>query len=1367
MLSKQCLFSILNLFFSFCSLSQNHISFKHIKYEDGLSNSTIECIYQDSRGFIWFGTRDGLNRYGGNHQLKIFRYESNNPNSISDNYITCMVEDSNGKLWVGTTNGLNCFDQISGKFIKYKHNNNPNSISNSYITSIIKDKNNEIWISTLEGGINQYIRKSNSFKSYRNSSSNKNSIQSNTVNCLFEDTHGKIWLGTNSGLQYFVKQNETFYTPLIANTINSSVTAISEDKSGNIIIGTMNDGLYFFNESSNSIKHLQHSKFNNTSLSSNLIKSILVTQKGNIWIGTVNGGLDLFNSINNSFFNYHYEIDNINSLSQRTVSALFEDNQENLWIGTHRGGVNLYMPKAYKFNLYQQQKNKNSISYSDIRSFCEDNSGNIWIGTDGGGLNLFNRTTKIFSKFNTKINNTTLSDEILGITQDSYGNIWLATWGDGLYLFNQSTKSFSRFQHNKNEPNSISSNFIQAIFEDSKKRLWVATYYGGLNLMDFKNKKFTRITKSASNKTALNGNNIVSINEDTKGNIWIGTDDGGLNCLQQQTGEFNHYFNYEEKKPDLRVIFIDKQGSVWVGQKGLYQYDSNTDTFLMFTNMAGLNTEFIKAIKQDNNGLFWIATSNGLTQYNIKHHTFRKYNNADGLQGIEFEANASLKTKDGELFFGGVNGFNSFYPQNIINNSFIPPVYITDFQLSEGEQISSLDKEISFVDEIKLNYQQTTFNILFTALNYTIPENNQFQYQLEAWDKSWVVANKDQKASYVNVKPGTYIFKVKASNNDGIWNDTIQKITIVITPPFWNTLWFKLLIVILIIAFIFIYFNYKQKIKTQQLEQEKKSEIHQSQLQFFTNISHEFRTPLSLIIGPIEKLINDIHPSSNKKYYTVIYRNAIRLMNLINELMDFRKAESGNLKLKVMPGNIAMFLNEIEEEFSEIAHEKNIQFKVLCDDFDYEIYFDRQILEKIIVNLLGNSFKYTNTNGFITLEATKTIQPNQQLYTNELIVENDYKTSTKLYIKVTDTGIGISKNSLPHLFERYFKVSDAHLGSGIGLAFVKTLTLLHKGNIKVYSEHNKGTEFIIEIPCAASNYIDSEKWIANKTNLNNFEFNFNELNNVDDIYTTQPNYSPTQLDKKQTILIVEDNTELRNFIKENFEKNYKVIEAENGKDGLTVAKSALPDLIISDIMMPIMNGVEFCKQLKSDVEISHIPFLMLTAKDSLTAKLEGSEAGADYYFTKPVSIQLLINTVENIFKQSKLLKEKYRYKHYTEIKEIVQSNNEKEFLEGFIEIVEQYLSNPEMDINYICKKMGISRTKLYHKIKLITGQSIGDYIRTIRLKKAAQLLIESDNSIAEIMYLVGIQTQSYFTKAFKAEFGKTPSQFLKDIQAKH
>lgn len=1341
------------------------LRFTHLSGEQGLSNSTVEAIYQDSRGFIWIGTRDGLNRYDG-HEMVVYRNDAGESGSISDGYIRCIYEDRDHELWVGTVNGLNRLDRGKDRFTRWKHEDaDTGSLSNNGITALLEDHQGRLWVAT-SGGLNLLDRSTGRFRHYR-MGGGPGSLRDDRINCLLEDNSGQLWIGTQSGLDVFEPATGHFTAianPAITNSSGNTIIAMREDRQGNLWLGTEDDGLYLYDPLRKSFTRYGHSDKDAVSLGNNMIKCMLTDSKGQIWAGSINGGLNLFHAASGSFSRYTYEPGNGTSLSQRTISALYEDRQGNLWVGTHRGGINIYSPGMDKFNLYRQESSANSLSYNDVKTFCEDRSGNIWVGTDGGGLDLFLRDERVFKHYrNDPFNDRSLgSNAVLDVFQDREGELWVSTWGGGLNRFNRGRGDFTRYQNNANDPHSISSNFVQKTFEDFSGNLWVATYYGGLNIFDRKKGVFTRLIDDPTGKTSLTGKNIVSLLEDKGGRIWIGTDDGGLNCWNESTRHFTHYFDSEEKMPDLRVLFQDSKGRLWVGEKGLYVFDAAKDSFRLFTNRAGLANEFIKGITEDGQGILWISTSNGLTRLDAESKNSKKYNTGDGLQDQEFEANAFLKTKDGEMYFGGINGFNSFYPGAIQPNSFVPPVYITGFQLSgrkvgpgegTGTGASPLAQDISLSKEIRLSYRQSTFSFTFAALNYTTPENNQYAYLLEGLDTAWNYAGKESKAVYTNLGPGNYVFRVKASNNDGIWNEEGASIKIVITPPFWRTNWFISLLAALVVGGLYLLYKLRTRLKLRELEEKKREEMRQVQLQFFTNVSHEFRTPLSLILGPLEKMMKDQPSPALNRYFQGMHRNAQRMLSLINELMDFGKLESGALRLCVQSGSLNTFMGELAEEFRDWAVQKELDFH-LEGEAPAEAWFDRQVLEKIVLNLLQNSFKYTKAGGRITLQVLDSMDGFTPSYGGELVLKNSYRGRRYAYIRVADTGIGISATSIHHLFERYYRITESHLGSGVGLAFVKSLALLHKGDIYVYSQRLKGTEIIIGIPIGADDYVAEEKRVVTAeggVRLENFPAARVETRTL-------------SLPPVETILLVEDHDELRQFLKESLSTHYQVVEAVDGRDGLAKAREIAPGMIISDVIMPEMNGFDLCRAVKQDIDTCHIPFLMLTARTAEAAQLEGLDAGADYYFAKPLNMDLLLLTIRNRFDQDRKLKERYSRDSQVEAMELVHSEKDREFMKRLLATIDSQLSNPDFDIEWLCQEMGMSRTKLYQKIKGISQQSIGDFIRTIRLKKAVQIMTHEDVTLTEVMMRIGIQTQSYFTKAFKKEFGKTPTQFMQEMR---
>ncbi len=929
------------------------LKFKHITTEQGLSHSDVDAIFQDTRGFIWFATRYGLDRYDG-VKITVYRNNPNDSNSISNNTIRSICEDYKHQLWVGTRYGLNRFNPNTNTFIRYQnitHSDIGNDISSNTITNVYKDGNQNLWISTAYKGLNLYNDKTNSFIHFRNQKGNPNSLSTDSVNCTYQDKKGNLWIGTQNGLNLFDNKTKTFKR---FNNLNDKLniqgsnnfTIIQEDDFGNLWLGTKDSGVSLFNLKYKTFKQFNHNDLDPLSLGSDVVRCIIHDKEGRIWIGCSNGGLNLFNSKNNSFYHYQNDPENPTSLSQTTITSLFQDKQQNLWVGTHRGGVNLYAPHANLFNLYQEKSDKTTISYSDVKTFCQDHNGNIWVGTDGGGLNLFNRKTKTFYRYYyDPLNPKSISSNaVMDIYEDSHFNIWINTFGGGLNLFDSNKGTFYRFKHDKNDKWSISSNFGQKSFEDSEGHLWVGTYYGGLNLLDLKTHKFRRIIKDPDGITSISGKNIVTINEDKVGNVWFGTDDGGLNSYNLKTKRFYHYFNKEVTSPDFRVIFNDSKGRLWVGQLGLYLFDYKLNKFSLYTNKGGLSNEFIRGITQDKHGKLWISSNNGIVRFNPDDYSVKKFNVMDGLQGLEYEPNAYMKANDGEMFFGGTKGLNTFDPDKIKSNRFIPPVYITNFQIFNkeiipGEKGSPLKNDISVTNKINLAYNQSSISFDFAALNYVTSENNQYAYKLEGFDENWVASSSQRKAMYTNLDPGQYVFHVKASNNDGVWNNKGASVTIVITPPFWETWWFEILTLVIIVGGAYSYYRHRiDSIKEQRANLEKQVKertaevVHKAEeLQGVNEELHAQSEELSKQAHDLKRLNTELEKQKEQELEKAVAQGKFEIASEVlhdigNAMVGFgshlhrinRTLEQNNLETMK---NLALFLKGKQEVIASVLGE--------------------------------------------------------------------------------------------------------------------------------------------------------------------------------------------------------------------------------------------------------------------------------------------------------------------------------------------------------------------------------------------------------------------------------------------------------------
>lgn len=1408
---------------SLCFSQVQNMKFVHISTPQGLSQSEVNCICQDHKGFIWIATLDGLNRYDG-YDMRVFRKNTDLVNSISNNKIQSVFEDSHGNLWIGTLGGgLNKYINENENFLSFQHQNgklksifddnvncinetrkgdillgtqkglsiikynNTNKIQIEFenyfsfaVNDILEDKNGYFWLATWEGLFKfKFNNKGIPIitEHYIYDSRNPKSLSTDGVNSLYQDKEGTLWIGTNNGLdmlssdQIIANGNKIFkhyrYEPEISNCLpNNQVLAINDNKDGRLIIGTRGGGLTFFDKNNQNFVTYKTDRFNASTINNNSVKCLFKDKTGNLWVGTLGGGINKLDLFGKQFRSYEINLKNKDLNYSNFVRSIYEDNNNILWIGTLDGGLYTLDRKKsdtyYKYNIIDRE-NENKLIHSpniiygrNVFSIIEDNNNCYWIGTDGG-INIINNKTKIIGYHSMDYNNpdSLISNSIFAIEKDNDGTFWIGTWG-GLHHYiptkNGKHGYFIRYMVDEKNSNSISGDIIRYIYKDPlTSDLWICTLDGGLDRIiknDFDGSYRIIQYKQNSNETgSISSNEINMVIRTKAGDLWIATNDG-LNKLISGT-------------------------------------DISHCSFIKFKVKDGLSGNNVKSILEDSNGNLWLGTNNGLSKFNPATKEFNNYDESDGFPSNEFSEHACYKNKRGEMFFGEIDGFISFFPDSIIRNTYEPSTCITNLllfnnivpigKLANGRTI--LNKSITETEEIRLSYKDNDFTIEFSSLHYASPKKNKFAYKLEGLNDNWIYTDaNNRKATFTNLKGGTYIFKVKASNNDGIWqnNPTILKIQII--PPIWQT--WEAYLVYLIILIILVYAiiietktkeNLRLEVALKNLENEKAEEINQIKIKFFTNISHEFRTPLTLIISPIENILSSVKGNTIiKEQLNVMYRNAKYLLKLINELMDFSKMEVESIKIYASKIDLITFTHEIISNFHFIAEKRNIKFNLFTDIQQIDVWIDKEILIKIINNLIYNAFKFTPDGGQIDIKIERGKGQRSPEFSNNFEIKYEGRTFDQyVSIIVKDSGIGISSQSIQSIFNRYYQVSSSdsfkHLGSGIGLAYTKNLVLLCKGEIKVASERYKGTEFIVRLPLGDGHLSETEKLAKEIVD----ESIFSDDHLIDDLdYEEADNEITDNIhDKVEStsaplILVVEDNKEMRHFIKSNLEKKFRVLEANNGLSGFELAVENVPDLVVSDVIMPEMNGIELCKRLKKDIRTSHIPLVLLTALASINNQIEGLEVGADDYISKPFNYRLFEIRIENLIHSRKRLRERFSKEIEIDSKDYTLNWRDQEFLDKAINLVKIKISDPDLNVNNLCKEIGMSRMNLHRKITALTDQTPSDFIRTIRLKEAAHLLTENRLSISEIAYKVGFSAPSYFTTCFGKQFGLTPKEYM-------
>lgn len=1294
------------------------LAFNHLTVEDGLSHNAVLSIVQDGQGFLWYGTRYGLNRYDGT-RFRIYRHDPADSTSLPDNQIMSLYRDPHDILWVGTTAGLAKYDPVNDRFERI----DLQPVRRVNVNCIYVDSRGRRWTGANNG---LYLQDGD-----RQEFITPGKIAGFVVRCIYEDKKGNIWIGTSNGLTKMTNGRfETFRhedgNP--SSLAMNFITSVTEDAAGRLWIATQTGGINIYDHATGKFSLLAQPAIVN-----NIVRRVLRDRSGRMWVGTQEG-LSIVDK-DGSVHHYQHQSRNDNSLSQNSIHSIYEDDNGVVWMGTYFGGVNMIHPYGTLFTAWHDHPPLDGVSNNVVSSIREDAQHNYWIATEGGGLNYFNRSTGHFTYYKHNVNDTgSIGSNLVKIVyEDKDHNIWAGTHGGGLNLFQHGR--FKRYFYNSKDAGTFSRE-ITAILEDKKGRFWV----GASDQLHLMHRTGTLLEKRAD--SVLTGTvtrqSIRCVFEDSRERIFIGTISG----LYLFTGDSMRLL----QPGYINSVQEDSRHNIWVSMYfgGLIKYGTDLEKQASYRVKDGLPNDNVLGLLEDTQHDLWISTDNGLVRFNPVRNTFQTYTTSDGIAGNVFNYNSFLKNSQGEFLFGGYNGITSFYPEKIITNPHAAPIRFTGLRLFNnmvgiGQDNGLLKKDIGYTDALRFHHNQGVFTVEFALLNYVKSNKNRYAYRLEGADRDWIETD-NPAVTYTNLSSGRYTLLVKGANNDGIWSKP-ARLEITILPPFWRTWWaygIYLLLTAGVLLLITRVFFLRALLR-------KEDELHQVKLNFFTHVSHEIRTHLTLLLVPVEKMLETMKKGDPlESTLTQLRNNADRLLKLVSELMDFRKAETDHLRLHIQEQDLITFLDYIHASFRELSLDRGISISLQYDLEQAPLYFDREQLEKVFFNLLGNAFKFTPEGGKVAIHLLRQ--------------RNTY------VITVTDNGRGIAPEYLDKLFTNFFQVQDhgwQNTGYGIGLALSKNIVEQHKGTLTVESEPSTPdkegrTCFTVTLLQGYKHFEGSRHIFGDNTFVPAVPV-------VADVPQEAPGVEETGNPKLFSMLVVEDNPELRALIRQTFQGQYQVLESENGADGLAVATSQIPDIVISDVMMPEMDGLQLCQLLKTDERTSHIPVVLLTAKSSQADQVSGLETGADLYITKPFSTKVLTLNVRNLLASREKMRERYSHQLQADdtitVPDALPNSVDQAFLLKVISLVEEHMDDAEFGVEMLARKVAMSQPVLYKKLKAVTGMSVNDFVKSLRLKKAAALIRTRQHAVYEVAYMVGYNDRKYFSREFKKQFGKTPSEF--------
>jgi signal transduction histidine kinase/ligand-binding sensor domain-containing protein/DNA-binding response OmpR family regulator len=1297
-------------------------NFHQLNQSNGLASNSVQSITKDENGFLWMAVPMGLQRYDGTNVVLFPSIPALNEFSIQriinapGNYLLLQLDNGWALFNLNTYQYSLHLDTYLKKL----------GLPEGEILEVFLDNRKRYWFSIAREGVFLLNGPEEKVKK----------IELDTVNItsIAEDPNGAVWLLGNDARLFQLHQHTNALIQQQALKANKNTLQYSMfiDQDFEFWFYCKNNpiGLYRYHLKNDQLIH--YTAQQPASLNTDLVVGVIQADANNIWIATDHGGINVYNKTNNRFTYIKNDLENSKSLAQNSITSFLKDDLGIIWIGTYKKGLSYYHPHFQQFPLYRTLNSNHTLPFEDVNRFVEDEKGNLWIGTNGGGLLYFNRTDESFKTYQFQKNKNSISnDVIVSLAKSRHQDLWIGTFYGGLDRFDG--KQFYNYRHQPGKDNSISDNKVWEILEDHRGQIWIGTLNGGLNLYQPQTQTFKYFSTAVPN--TLTSNYISVLKEDHLKRIWVGGIDG-VAILTPINNDYHFQYLQHQINDPLSLmnnhvfdLLEDHQGNIWIATRdGISIFTSDLKKIKDLKASDGLADNICLTILEDDQHHIWVGSPKGLSRIIWKHENghlrteVSNFDAKDGLQGNSFNENAALKLKSGELIFGGANGFNLFHPEKIVAHATAYPIYLTELRwmnnvIHVNDSIHNrilLKKTLNEIDTLVLKYNENFFSISFTIPDYFNADKIKFYYQLDGLHNDWIRADElNRTASFTNVDPGSYQLKIKTEHSN-----EVRSLYVIIKPPFWKTPLAYFLYALIAAGILYLArrriirkahrafqeTQYKQSI-------EQKLQLDQMKIQFFTNVSHEFRTPLSLIIAPIDNLLKTDADTDHRRQYSMIHKNAKRLLNLVNQLLDFRKMETNEIRLNAVEDDIIPVIRESVDAFHDLAVKKQIQY-IINDEVKHLITkFDAEKIERILFNVISNAFKFTPTAG--------TIQVNIVVDGQELVIE------------VEDTGIGIAAAQIDQIFEPFFQQKQtAHQGSGIGLSITKEFVELHQGTITCRSIENQGSKFIIRLPLKAGFSLNTVISAAAHSN-----------------------------EKTYTVLIVEDNDDFRFYLKDNLRHHFNILEAVDGMEAWKKAMSHSPDLIVSDISMPMMDGIELCKKIKANKKTSHIPVVLLTAASSEELELRGLDIGASDFLTKPFNFQILISRINTLLKQQTVMQKTYSKRLSLPENEVTVSDPDQLFLTELIQLVEKEMSNAAFSVEDMSRKMHMSRVSLYKKIVALTGLTPLLFLRQQRMLRAKQLLEKTNMTVAEIAYEAGYNNPKYFTKHFKQHFQILPSDY--------